>query len=273
MTNTRNLTARAGTIFLLASAFAVVSAATAEATFAIRITDLGCTNPTVNCQTEIFDGGGTDGSIGTANLITFSGTVGRFSIGLESAITNNPGTASVATLSITGNTISNVNGSGGPAFLNTSNNATDRTLRIEVAADGFTAPTASPLTLSNSASGTSTTQITPAASLASFGAGDDADVLYGIGVATGTSTCTYTTGLTGTCAPSPAAETVAFPQAVPFSLYANTELTMRGSASGSRSVNYTQTVAATNVPEPATMALFGTGLFGFAVAMRRRFRK
>jgi hypothetical protein len=174
------------------------------------------------------------------NVVNFSGTVGGFFIALTAGVSNSPGTGELGTLNITNLSVTN-------------NGAATGTLRLTFLGSGFTLPTGPKLTLSSSAS-LSTTDTTFLGTVAHYGTVSD------LGGSTQNS-CSMNIDADESCSAVPAGFTRTGGD---YNLTSYTEIVL----GAGKTVNTTGSVRV--VPEPASMTLVGLSMLGAAFVARRR---
>jgi hypothetical protein len=234
----------------------------AEASLFMSLSDgtttVSCTNPPTAC--------GAGWSTPSANIMSFTGTVGSYSVAMSSTATNNPGTAVVAEMDSSNTAVSRATFSG------------LTTLTILISQTGYSAPTVGLGFLGNTGS----------ASFAASLAGDNYTVESWVDKTNTlhTSTPTAGPGITsnGPCTITSPGGTVgsaactnpfvSFGNMVPFSLTEKLTFSISPSATSSDAINSTDatTVNATNptVPEPGSLVLLGIGLLTITYRFRRR---
>jgi hypothetical protein len=108
---------------LFAGAALLAAPVAARADFAIRFV-----NPTTNTVLQTITDGGAGDLDPDANSIAFSGDVGGFRVRLTSSVTNTPGNAADATITLDTNTIRNLS------------TTSSSSIRIDASATGYTLP-------------------------------------------------------------------------------------------------------------------------------------
>jgi len=226
----------------VAAVAVMLGSSPAKAGFQVRITDEG------TATTAVFNP-----VLPTDTTILASGLVGNFTVALEFAMTNSPGTANFAILTQNG------------TVLNTSTGAD--TLKVEVTSTGFTAPTTPPaINVSGSATGTVALGALTDVHFNSFlgvGMYDLATAGPQLGPLSATAP-----GALGPVAGASGTTTVTS-LAAPFSITNILEATFAG---GTFANNLGGNTTLTNVPEPATlaMALGAIPVLGVGRMIRRR---
>jgi len=189
-----------------------------------------------------------------SNSISFSGTVGGYSVGNVNLNSNSPGSATLATTSDAKNFIQNIS-------------AGATTLTINFAENNFSLPAGSTLNLSASQSGTFS-QATAGSNQNFTGFADGASNLLDVGgTASITPQCTNPAAAPPTQDCSTTGPVTQFARTSALFAMSGTEviaLNQGGIA------NFTANVDVTPTAEPASILLMSTGLIAAARALRRR---
>jgi len=234
---------------------AVSPAARADAFLSLHndATTLTCNNSTAAGVTACTAAGFTT-AVGS-NIITFSGIVGGYNVGLVTLVANSPGTAALATATDTKTNATNL-GSVNP-------------LQVAFAVNNFTLPGGNPLVLSASQSATFSTAA-PLSSSAFTGFANAANTLApGVGTADPTPACVNPVGAPPANACSSVGAPVLFVHGGAYAISGMEDINLNVGGTG----NFTGTVDVSPTPEPGSLVLLATGLIGVVGGGRRMRRR
>jgi hypothetical protein len=193
--------------------------------------------------------------VGAGNIVSFSGTVGDYTVALTGGASNNPG-ATTATLGVTNLVITNPTGGGGGSLL------------IELSQTDYSSPAGPVVSLDSSA--TSNYTNTPAGQTVTFQSHlNTANTLFGLG---GTSPLLLMSGGCGLgCTEGDDEDAAAVLVGGLGPLYALTNVTTITLAPGAeRTISSTGDTVVANVPDGgSTMAFLGLGLLFVATLGRK----
>ena len=218
---------------------------------------LSCNNSTAAGVTSCVANGFT--TVLGGNSISFGGSVGGYSVGDITLAGNTPGSGALAFATDTKTNIHNVS-AGATALI------------VSFAINNFSLPAGSPLTLSASQAATFI-NAAAASSQAFTGWGNAANTLAtAIGTAVVAPTCVNPATAPPVNACSAVGTPVLFARAGSFALNGHQIITLNQGGIGNFQGSIAVTPPVTTVPEPGSLVLLATGVFGL-VGGRRLFRR